>query len=328
MKQNDIKTALNEIKPDPYMKTRIKAKVEGSVKPRKRKLLTTGIVAAVFIVIICTSLELSTHSVSTMPTETVQTEPETIRTVSKTAPGFVILAYAGTEEKNGLGNSDKLDISGPYIYKFGTKDIKGMSEAQIAEEITKIKTDFRYITQEYHDEEITFITTSQCEALENSIIYSIRCGYFDFDLDESQYDKVKEIRVTNENRKFGVMEITARDCFYNNDLSPKNDGIDYTKSAYITNYELDWATLSGKRFRKCMELSKNNITSFGINWKLSNDAYDILDNDPDALSTINDTLTFEVEFENNSISRSILDINFDTEGKMNIVPRAYDYIVR
>ena len=330
MKRNDIKNALNEIKPDPHIKTRMKAKVAENLKPKRRKVFTAGIAVAMCAVIVCISLGVGSVTMKTNPISPTVTKPQTSAgktAISKTAPGFVMFAYADTKEKVEI---NELNVSVPYISKIGVKDVRGMSEAQIEKEIRKIKNKFSLIERKYENNTILYQTLTHSERFDNTIIYSIYCGYFDFDLDEKHYPEVKEIRVANENRKFGEMEIAARDCFYNDDLSRKEDGIDYTKSAYITNHELDdWANLSGERFRKCMALSKNNDTVFGINWKLSYEAYDILNDNPNYdLSTIKDTLTFEVEFNNGAVSRSILDINFDDEGNMHITPQTYDYIVK
>lgn len=329
MKQNDIKNALNEIKPDAHIKTRLKAKVAENVKPKSRRAFKAGIAAAMCAVIVCVSLGVGSVTMKTNPISPTVTEPQTSAgktAISKTAPGFVMFAYADTKETVEIS---ELEVLIPYISKIGVKDVRGMSEDQIEKERAKIKNKFSLIERKNENITIMYQTLTHSERFDNTIIYSIYCGYFDFDLTEEIYPEVKEIRVTNENRKFGEMEIAARDCFYNDDLSRKEDGIDYTKSAYITNYEFDWATLSGERFKKCKELSKNNSTTFGVNWKLSYEAYDILNDNPNYdLSTIKDTLTFEVEFKSGAVSRSILDINFDDEGNMHITPQAYDYIVK
>ncbi len=327
MKQNDIKNALNEIKPDAHIKTRLEAKVSEKTKPKThRRTFTAGIAAVLCIVIVAVSVGISGITIKTNPISPATTlEPtQTDTAISKAAPGFVLFAYAGTNDKVEIS---ELNISSPFISKIGIKDVRGMTEEQIEKEVKKIREKFNFISREYENETITYQTLTHSERFDNTIIYSIYCGYYDFDLPEDTYDAVKEIRVTNDNRKFGQMEIGARDCFYNDDLSRKDNGVDYTKSAYITNYELEWATLSGDRFRKCMKLSEDNGKMFSVNWKLSNEAYDILNDNPDYdLSTINDTLTFEVEFNDGSVSRSIIDISFDSDGNMHIAPQTYDYI--
>lgn len=326
MKQNDIKNALNEIKPDAHIKTRLEAKVTEKVKPkRKHRAFTAGVAAVICIAIVCVSMGIGGITMKTNPLSPTVFEPTQSDTShSKAAPGFVMFAYADTNDKIEIA---ELDVSTPFTSKIGIKNIKGMSEEQIQKEVDKVHKDFNFIESEYKDKTILCQMLTHCERLTDSIVYSAYCGYFDLDLDEGTYDAVKKIRVTNDNRKFGEMEICARDCFYNDDLTRKDDGIDYTKSAYITNYESEWAELSGDRFRKCMELSKNSETKFNINWKLSYEAYDIFDANPNYdLGTIDDTLTFEVEFNDGAISRSIVNLSFDSDGNMHITPQSYDYI--
>ena len=90
---------------------------------------------------------------------------------------------------------------------------------------------------------------------------------------------------------------------------------------------MKYASLSGDRFRRCMELEKNNDARFRINWKMSEAFYELFDENPDIdLTKIKDTLTFEVVFNDDSVSKSVVDISFDKNGNMKTKPASFQYI--
>lgn len=319
MKPDEIKTSIDSIKPDPYFKTRLKAKINDSTAPKKSKMPLTAVISfSLCLALLVTAISFFPQKdriiSNTNTTETQTAEESKVR-------GSVIIAYANqngadTNEAK-LFDSKHLDASYPPMCKIGASDIRGKSEKEIENTVTKIKKEFRKIERDTDAGKIYFCMTTHCERFNNAIIYQATCGNFDFDLDEESCNDVKEIRIYNENTDYGYMEIMALDVNYDDNLEEKTDGIDYTKSIYITSWQLPNASLSGERYKKCMALKKKGIESFGISWKMNDDLYDALNSNPNMdLTKINDTLTFEVEFNNGETAKSIVEITFDNEGFM------------
>lgn len=324
MKQNDIKNALNEIKPDAHIRTRLEAKVrEKTQQKTHRRAFTAGIAAVLCITIVAVSMGVSGITVKTNPISptTAATEPtQTDTAFSRIAPGFVIFAYADETDSKEKQEEQYLDVSLPGICSVNATDIRGMSEKEIeyqAKKIIEIDSNF------YGEAEIF----QSVERRDNVLISQIRGGEFDFDLNKEQADDVKEIRVKTENIGYSVMEIRAYDKMYYDNLKPTDTK--NIKDFYILSDESGVAKISGKRFKKCIEIEENTDMEnmFGITWKMGDRLYDALNADPDMdLTTVKDTITFEVEFNDGSVSRSVIEIGFDENSQMFASPKAFDYI--
>ena len=75
------------------------------------------------------------------------------------------------------------------------------------------------------------------------------------------------------------------------------------------------------------KLEKNHDARFRINWKMSDAFYELFDENPNIdLTKIKDTLTFEVVFNDDSVSKSVVDISFDKNGNMKAKPASFQYI--
>ena len=78
-----------------------------------------------------------------------------------------------------------------------------------------------------------------------------------------------------------------------------------------------------------MKLEKTGDADFQINWKMANSLYETIDQNPDFdFTNIKDTVIFEVIYNNDAISKSVIDIAFDENGNMKITPKSFDYIVK
>lgn len=244
--------------------------------------------------------------------------------VSKIAPGFVMVAYANDDKKNVeiVEDIDKLDVSTNYLCKIEVTDIRSMSE----KEIEKIFSDKSPLyAGEMNGEKIYYQCLYSTERLENTLIGQAYCGFFDFDLDKDTVQDVKEIRVSNKNTDYGIMEIRAEDCIFDDDLVMIENRNDYVNDMFLKSNS---QSLDGDRYRKCMRLNEEyGGKYFGIIWKMNNSLFDTIDENPDFdLSTIKDTIIFEVEFNDGSISKSIIDVAFDNDGKMYAVDGDYKFI--
>lgn len=335
MKYDDFKSSLDFVKPDVHLQTRLKAKVDGAQNKTKKskKPVILGLVSVMALAVVVTGLGandlIGTDKVLTSE-HSVSVPTQSDSATCKVAPGFVNIVYANDEKSYAMDVSD-ISVESPSYCQIGAWSIKGKSEAEINDMREQIYEDFRLVKGFVGENEVYFSTAWHIERMDNALVYSAYCGAFDFDLSEDDYANVKEIRVTNSNKKYGEMEIVAEDSLFDENLK-RIDGktladADELENIYIKNRNTKYASLSGDRFRRCMELEKNNDARFRINWKMSNEFYELFDENPDVdLTKIKDTLTFEVVFNDDSVSKSVVDISFDKNGNMKAKPASFQYI--
>lgn len=333
MKYDDFKNSLDFVKPDAHLQTRLKAKVEGAQNKTKKskKPVVLGLVSVMALAVVVTGLGandlIGTDKVLTSE-HSVSVPTQSDSATSKVAPGFVNIVYANDEKAYAMDVSD-ISVESPPFCQIGASNIKGKSEAEINAVIDQIHKNVKLIEGFVGLNEVYFSTSLQIERMDNALVYSLYCGAFDFDLSEDDYANVKEIRVTNSNQKYGEMEIVAEDSLFDENLKRKcgNAQADEAENTYIKNRNTKYASLSGDRFRRCMKLEKNHDARFEINWKMSDAFYELFDENPDVdLTKIKDTLTFEVVFNDDSVSKSVVDITFDKNGNMKAKPASFQYI--
>lgn len=259
----------------------------------------------------------------------VVTEKE--KTDFKDRTGFVMVAYADEmEELEIVEDINNLEPSTPFICQIGAVDIKGKSQKETDEIVQEIRDKYQYVEGEYEIGKVHFCMSTNTDIYNDAVIYEAYCGNFNFDIDAETVKNVKEIRVTNNNKEYGCVVITANDVWYNDDLTLKNDGIDYNKSVYLSNAYDKFVALSGERYKKCYELGEDfgGIKAyFGVSWTINDGLYKALNENPNFdLSQIKDTITFEVEFNDGTISKSVIDIAFSKDGKMHAVGGSYDFV--
>lgn len=335
MKYDDFKNSLDFVKPDAHLQTRLKAKVEGAQNKTKKskKPVILGLVSVMALAVVVTGLGVNdligTDKVITSD-HSVSAPTQSDSATCKVAPGFVNIVYANDKKSYAMDVSE-ISVESPPYCQIGAWSIKGKSEAEINDMREQIHKDFELVKGFVGENEVYFSTAWHIERMDNALVYSAYCGAFDFDLSEDDYAKVKEIRVTNSNKKYGEMEIVAEDSLFDENLK-RIDGktladADELENIYIKNRNTKYASLSGDRFRRCMELEKTGDASFRINWKMSNEFYELFDENPDVdLTKIKDTLTFEVVFNDDSVSKSVVDISFDKNGNMKTKPASFQYI--
>lgn len=335
MKYDDFKNSLDFVKPDAHLQTRLKAKVEGAQNKTKKskKPVILGLVSVMALAVVVTGLGVNdligTDKVITSD-HSVSAPTQSDSATCKVAPGFVNIVYANDKKSYAMDVSE-ISVESPPYCQIGAWSIKGKSEAEINDMREQIHKDFELVKGFVGENEVYFSTAWHIERMDNALVYSAYCGAFDFDLSEDDYANVKEIRVTNSNKKYGEMEIVAEDSLFDENLK-RIDGktladADELENIYIKNRNTKYASLSGDRFRRCMKLEKIGDASFRINWKMSNEFYELFDENPDVdLTKIKDTLTFEVVFNDDSVSKSVVDISFDKNGNMKAKPASFRYI--
>lgn len=335
MKYDDFKNSLDFVKPEAHLQTRLKAKVEVAQNKTKKskKPVVLGLVSVMALAVVVTGLGandlIGTDKVLTSE-HSVSAPTQSDSATCKAAPGFVNIVYANDKKSYAMDVSE-ISVESPPYCQIGAWSIKGKSEAEINDMREQIHKDFELVKGFVGENEVYFSTAWHIERMDNALVYSAYCGAFDFDLSEDDYANVKEIRVTNSNKKYGEMEIVAEDSLFDENLK-RIDGktladADELENIYIKNRNTKYASLSGDRFRRCMKLEKNNDARFRINWKMSNEFYELFDENPDVdLTKIKDTLTFEVVFNDDSVSKSVVDISFDKNGNMKAKPASFQYI--
>lgn len=335
MKYDDFKNSVDFVKPDVHLQTRLKAKVEGAQNKTKKskKPVILGLVSVMALAVVVTGLGVNdligTDKVITSD-HSVSAPTQSDSATCKVAPGFVNIVYANDKKSYAMDVSE-ISVESPPYCQIGAWSIKGKSEAEINDMREQIHKDFELVKGFVGENEVYFSTAWHIERMDNALVYSAYCGAFDFDLSEDDYAKVKEIRVTNSNKKYGEMEIVAEDSLFDENLK-RIDGktladADELENIYIKNRNTKYASLSGDRFRRCMKLEKNHDARFRINWKMSNEFYELFDENPDVdLTKIKDTLIFEVVFNDDSVSKSVVDISFDKNGNMKAKPASFQYI--
>lgn len=258
---------------------------------------------------------------------------ESNNAVSKIGPGFVMVAYADEQKDVKIVDDiNNLEPSTPFICQIGAVDIKGKSQKEIDKITNDIREKYQHIEGENELGKVYYCMSTNTDIYDDAVIYEAYCGNFNFDINDDTVKNVKEIRVSNINKDYGYVEIRANDVYYNDDLTLKNDGINYDKSVYISNRfpEDKYASISGSRYQKCYAIGQKigGVKKFfGINWKINDGLYAELNKNPNFdLTQIKDTITFEVEFNDGSIAKSVLNIAFTQDGKMYAVGGSYDFV--
>lgn len=329
MKKEDIKNCIDHIEPDPYMQTRIKAGMSGG---KKKANMWKPIVSCCMALLLVAGGVFGINYKNNgreyaIVTEKNSTQTTAVKSEKKvSSEGGVIIAYASDSEQDYTKAMYKsLKTSMPAMYKIGVVDLRGKTEEESNQLIKEDREKNRLIEGEINGEPVHFMTTNRQKWFPNICVNQYSCGVFDLNI--RNYQQVKEIRVYNEN-VYGLVEIMSMDVNFNDDGTCKNDGIDYTKSIYRSNYELPYASLSGERYIRDVKLSqKIPARIFGIRWIMADPLYQALNDNPNMdLSEITDTMTIIVEFNDGSQAKSVIGISFDKDGFMYAENTSFDYV--
>ena len=239
--------------------------------------------------------------------------------ISKVAPGGVIVAFASDEAVDVMGHDYSINV--PMKSKIGAIDIRGKSQAEIDKLVDELYekydlVDWNFPSFEISDKNVLTLLDVNTTTYDNAIIYQFRNGFFDFDLDSQIAKNVKEIRVKNES-PYARMRITSMSVYYQDGKLRDNYG-GYSKGIHYINIDSnDFVGISGEEYQKDVELSEKFGRLFGISWEMSTDFVKLLNENPNYdLSQISDTVTFEVEFNDGTVSQSVVNVSLDKNGYM------------
>lgn len=156
-------------------------------------------------------------------------------------------------------------------------------------------------------------------------------------------NQIKEIRISNVS-EYGMMRICSDDYLYD-EYNVRHDEYQYEKGNNIL-YEMVGNVLSfpGERYlknailekstryfyneeEKCYHAYNSSYRGMVINWIPSQKLMDEFDKNSNFdISSVFDKITFEVEFKNGDVAKSVAEINFNKKGMMNEKLVKFDYI--
>ena len=304
MKKDDFKKSIDNINPDAYMGNRLKAKITTNTVPVKRnRQVTLSIVSfcLAFAIIFGVGFISQPQTPAPRQNTTENTIPQ-----NKTVNAFIMVASAANSESTETATVNKtLELNEEYPYEVYLKvrDIRGLSDA----ETSKIENELDDVFNKYCAEK-KFDTGSAELCVKENIIMTI-CTFNEFKLDLDDTENIKSINVKNTS-KYGQMVYNTNKPTFNapehgnfinigwehgNNLSANGEDFDFEKSSFYWSHTEE------------MEKAFNENINIPF-------------------STFNDTITFTVEYNDDSKAIGVVDLVFDDSGNATAVCKNYDYV--
>lgn len=290
MKKEDLKNSIDLIEPDPYMGTRLKAKmtVQKTSSVSLRKVVVCGVAVALIFALL---FGFNPSPTATVPsTSDSQTTGGIIRQVNP----FIMVANAVETAENPSSEYTtlKLNETFPFAYKISFVDVRGMNEFEREDVVLKAQE----MLDNYIGNTNTVDYGMACVRSFPNIIFT---EYLENNIKLNLTDKenVKSINVKNSS-EWGYVEYIDK-----GNTRPIPHGNDITITA--EQYHQD---------------------SGGFHWKNSYKLDNAINDNPDIpLSTFTDTITFTVEYLDGSKEIGVIDVAFDDEGNGSFTLRDYSY---
>ena len=291
MKKDEFKKSIDNINPDAYMGNRIKAKINYNVPIRSNRRVTVSITAFCLAFAIIFGVAFLTPP--TAPTSQTTTDSAV---VEKRINPFIIVASAAEVQNTEAGAENKvLELNEEYPYKMylEVKDVSGISDEEKKQnEIVDLK-----IFKENQGDIDFYRGMTYMNEYENILLQVYI--FNDFKLDLKDTENIKSINVKN-NSKYGEMVFNENKPVFNapkhgRDITINGEEFDFEKSSFYW----DCTEEVEKAF------NENINTPF---------------------STFNDTITFTVEYNDESKAIGVVDLIFDDGGNAKVVCKSYDYV--
>ncbi len=276
MNENEIKIAIEQIKPDIYYQVRLKNNVKTEIEKKKthnKKILLS--------LCSCLTAFLLIFGIIIFNLETTQQTPKHSNTVLYTEKsGFVIMASA--EDSSGKTVFTELKTDKIYEHKILLKYINSSNYTleQYNNSVNKLKEEIKNFHKNENYRKYSFVTTQY-----NDVIIA-HCSVNFFKLKIANIDNMQEISVNNTSTYGNIIYENETPVFglpLSNPLKISNDNFDNEKQMF--------------------------------RWVLSQDAEEYLKNNPNApLSDFNDKITFTVKYKTGEIFRTSLDLKFNENG--------------
>ena len=337
MNKNEFQKLVDEnIHPDFYFEQRLKAKVMSAEPVPQKKRNSKKILISALSGALCLVLALGIFSFSYQS--------------NKIAPGSVMIAGADALESN-------VDIT--YHYGVAVVDTRGKTKQEAGEEMLQKRNK---LESAINLDTVVSTLGHRIDGSENVLFYSVQGDSFDIQVDKPE--DVKKIRLQNDNPMLLLQyefadgsTDEAEERFYevNDDeyyTEVDNGGNDWYllgkngEKISLDEYIQVWfdglhignqLTIDGERFAHAKTLEKNeelsNTCCIGI-YARDEFVFDDVDgiceaieNDPSfQLTDITDRVTFEVEFKNGDVAKSIVNVTFNDDGFMVVSLDSYEYI--
>ena len=301
MKLESFKNSIDNIKPDPYMETRLAQNVlEAAPKKRsKRKLAIAAVSGFLSLAVLITGLGFG--GLWRSP-EIISPAPSTNSPASDELG--VLVAYAATEEFLGVDSVGEQDLFyGIYVAPINDEEAAKERYQKDYEEIERLA---KQVSEKGYQTVIgTRCVSCWNEAEElTAYVYDIRASHFALDLDD--YSEVKTFKVENSGI-YGRLLFTV-------DRPGKP-----ATSPFGFSFEVSGDELRENQEYYTSESGKDSTMNKGyrLDWKPSDKLYESIGNDPNFdLSKVKDTIKFTVEFNDGTVKTGRLDLYFDSDGYM------------
>ena len=264
-----------------------------------KKIKIAPVIAAVacFAVVITGVLGGSAIStrLNSVGTSNVQTSDSKLL---KLTDGAVIIAYA--EDNKIEAKELELGVNVPLQYKFTITDVRGKSDKEKEEIIeNERKINKSMMDSDFKDD--VYVARSGVEALDNVIIR--RFVLNSFAIQANNPDNIESVNIKCNTDYWELSYYDYRD------VEPEN------KFTIGTNLTISGDVLDGIIKHISSEEINNNFIQ--INLRHSIDMCSSIDKNPNIdLSNFDDTLTFTVNYKDNTKAVSVIEIGFDDEGNL------------
>lgn len=292
MKKEELVKYIDDIQPDLYMKTRLKAKIADSkqrtVKPKK-------LIRAVTALCLVAALGVGTGLYGKVQDNDDGEKDNTIVNgiVPDIMDAFIVVASAEDIEGEATVVTKPLEVDEAYPYSvyFSTYDVSGLSESEKNSLLKKMNDELN----NYADKEDFSFGRSSIVATDK--IHMVICSLNEFRF-VIQKDKIlKSINVKNTS-PYGQMVFSSG----KREFSAPLHGDDIT----VTGEDFDPATA-------------------GFYWDYTDELVNALEENPDTpFSAFDDVITFTLEYTDGSKSVGIVELNFGTYGDAAAVCKKYE----
>ena len=291
MKKEELVKYIDDIQPDLYMETRLKAKIADS---KKNKVKPRTLISSVTALCIVAALVVGTGFYGKVKNNADGGKDNTIVNgiVPDIMDAFIIVASAGDFKGEATVVTKPLEVDEAYPYSvyFSTYDVSGLSESEKNSLLKKMNDELN----NYADKEDFSFGRSSIVATDK--IHMVICSLNEFRFVIQQDKTLKSINVKNTS-PYGQMVFSSG----KREFSASLHGDDIT----VTGEDFDPATA-------------------GFYWDYTDKLISALEQNPNTpFSTFNDVITFTLEYTDGSKSVGVVELNFDTYGNAAAVCKKY-----
>ena len=292
MKKEELVKYIDDIQPDLYMETRLKAKIAES---KKSKVKPRTLISSVTALCIVAALVLGTGLYGKVQNNADDPKNDVTSDSILTDIMGAFIVVASAEDFKGeatvVTKTLEVDEAYPYGVYFKTYDVNGMSETEKNSMLHKMNDELN----SYADKEDFSFGRSSIVATDK--LYMVICSVNEFRFVIQQDKTLKSINVKNTS-PYGQMVFSSG----KRDFSAPLHGDDIT--------------VNGEEF---------DPTTAGFYWDYTDKLISALEQNPNTpFSTFNDVITFTLEYTDGSKSVGIVELNFDTYGNAAAVCKKYE----